>query len=171
MANQNGLKALITLFIFVSVWLFSFIAHLVSAAFTAKLILSGLDRPFEMILYNFIGYYVLGALLSLLTFYFISIFQTKYLTRPLQATCITAVCVQLIGALGYIGLWNDANYSQFMVLITTHYNSLIALSLVQGLLFFNWWANGYTGHIDKFRIFRRDYYNNRVLTPEPIKID
>ena len=103
--------------------------------------------------------------------YFISIFQTKYLTRPLQATCITAVCVQLIGALGYIGLWNDANYSQFMVLITTHYNSLIALSLVQGLLFFNWWANGYTGHIDKFRIFRRDYYNNRVLTPEPIKID
>ena len=56
MANPNGLKALITLFIFVSVWVFSFIAHLVSAALTEKLILSGLDRPYEMILYNFISF-------------------------------------------------------------------------------------------------------------------
>jgi len=169
MVQKNNQKALIILFIFVSVLVFSHLVSYVSQEATKTLIEAGRERTFEMVFFNFILHYVLCGILSFATFHYISLFKVKYLTRPLQITCVFAILIQIYGAIGYVGMWNEAYYSQCLVMVKDHYNALIALTIIQLMLFVNFWMNNHVAYIDRFRAVSWFLYTHRLLPLVPHK--
>lgn len=147
----NERKAVITFLILLGTWLFSALMHVISTEATIALIEAGQERTFQEVFYNFIIYYVCCSMLSLAAFHFISIFHVKYLTRPLQYTCAIAIAIQCVGALGYIGLWNEAFYTQCINITSNHYNALIAVTVFQLMLFVSFWIDNYVEYIDRCR--------------------
>ena len=136
--KRNILK---TLFVLLSIWGVSFIANYASTHATRELIKIGLTDGFWEIFFNFVLYYVLGILLALLTFFVVDIFKVKYLTKPIQWTCIAIIGVHVYGAVGYLGMWDNSFYLQGEEMLLHHFYSLLGITIVQALLFLNVWTH------------------------------
>jgi len=125
----------------------------------------------EYILYNFLLYYPIAALISLGTFHIIGNYKISRLTRPLQYTCVAAILTQLYGGVGYVGVWNPALITQCAEMLLTHGTALIFITVIQLVLFLNYWIDSHVQHIDKLGVLGWSFYNNRLSAYLPNKTD